>query len=34
MGGKHKIQTIYAIYKGDKFIDEGTRHELADKLRT
>lgn len=32
MGGRWKIQTIYAVYKGDKFIDEGTRYELAEKL--
>ena len=29
----NKLEKVYAIYKGDKFIDLGTKKELAEKLK-
>ena len=31
--GKHKIHKVYALYKGDKFIGEGTLEELSQQTK-
>lgn len=30
--GKHKIEPFYALYKGDRFIDLGTKKYLSELL--
>jgi hypothetical protein len=32
MDGRKARACVYAVYKGDKFIDEGTKEELAQRF--